>query len=533
MFRKYFHEIILFLTVLITRLPFVSHYLYSWDAVQLSLALQKFSLQQHQPHPPGYILYVFLGKIFNFIFFDANLAYVIISIVATIFTVIVFYYFCSLFFDNKKFAFWLSFILIFNPYFWFFGEVASTYIFDALFSVIFVFLSLLIIKSKKVKYLYWFSFFLACAGGIRESLLLLFLPLWFFVSIFLIKNKSINFKRLGYSIIIGFSSFLVWFIPLIYLSDGWHNYLSVTNWQLSHAVSVTSIFQIASWQFFLANLKSIIKVTIIILNVLILLPFFIFYSQNKEQIKSIFTRPNIILFLLWLLPSYFFYSLVHFGNPGYLMTVALSLVVLFSAPLFFIFKTGKLKIFFFITMCVCLLEVYSFCFGGHFFIKPYMGNKIYNLNLWYTKFSYQGITDFDGLMANYRGEISQFNPANTILITEKSFQYRLEGQDEWISNTGEYFRHLEYYLPDYNLYELFGNNKNPQYFHIKNRSALKIIYARKIFIPRQVDKIIIIADNIDKEVIKQSGAYRFGNLFIIDLKNKDKVEYYFYEFIKN
>jgi len=39
--------------------------LYNWDAVQFALALARVRRQQAPAHPPGYILYVGLGRIVN------------------------------------------------------------------------------------------------------------------------------------------------------------------------------------------------------------------------------------------------------------------------------------------------------------------------------------------------------------------------------------------------------------------------------------------------------------------------------------
>ncbi len=37
--------------------------LYNWDAVQFALALGEYDVVKHQPHPPGYILYVALARL--------------------------------------------------------------------------------------------------------------------------------------------------------------------------------------------------------------------------------------------------------------------------------------------------------------------------------------------------------------------------------------------------------------------------------------------------------------------------------------
>ena len=67
----------------LTRTVFRSRFLYDLDSVNFALALQRFDPAVHQPHPPGYFLYVCLGKLSNAIFHDANTALVIISILAS------------------------------------------------------------------------------------------------------------------------------------------------------------------------------------------------------------------------------------------------------------------------------------------------------------------------------------------------------------------------------------------------------------------------------------------------------------------
>jgi len=42
---------------------FFPDYVFHWDEVQLTLALERFDLRSHQPHPPGYYLFVALGRL--------------------------------------------------------------------------------------------------------------------------------------------------------------------------------------------------------------------------------------------------------------------------------------------------------------------------------------------------------------------------------------------------------------------------------------------------------------------------------------
>ena len=79
--RQALDSAILIAATALTRFVFRSHYLYDIDSVNFALALKRFDPSVHQPHPPGYFLYVCLGRLANLLFHDANAALVAISIV--------------------------------------------------------------------------------------------------------------------------------------------------------------------------------------------------------------------------------------------------------------------------------------------------------------------------------------------------------------------------------------------------------------------------------------------------------------------
>ena len=55
---------------LATRWPYRAALLPTWDAVQFALALERYDVVRHQPHPPGYILYVALGRLAEMVMGD-------------------------------------------------------------------------------------------------------------------------------------------------------------------------------------------------------------------------------------------------------------------------------------------------------------------------------------------------------------------------------------------------------------------------------------------------------------------------------
>ncbi len=60
--KKYASALMLFGVGLIIYLSFLSCSLSEWDSFNFAQALERFDLGAHQPHPPGYSLYVFLSQ---------------------------------------------------------------------------------------------------------------------------------------------------------------------------------------------------------------------------------------------------------------------------------------------------------------------------------------------------------------------------------------------------------------------------------------------------------------------------------------
>ena len=77
--------------VLVSRLLFRSHLLYDLDSVNFALGMGRFDPTVHQPHPPGYFLYVCVARLVNSIVHDPNTALVIISIAASCGAVVMIY----------------------------------------------------------------------------------------------------------------------------------------------------------------------------------------------------------------------------------------------------------------------------------------------------------------------------------------------------------------------------------------------------------------------------------------------------------
>src|SRR5881392_2484521 len=164
--------------VAITRFAFRSRYLYDLDSVNFALAMQRFDPRVHQPHPPGYFLYICVGRLLNVLFQAANLSLVILSILASCGVVIVVYKMTMDWFGPMAAQFAGLFFLL-SPLAWFHGIVALTYIVEAFFSAFLGYLCWRIYCGR-AGYILPAAIVLGVSAGVRPSSLVFLAPLFLF-----------------------------------------------------------------------------------------------------------------------------------------------------------------------------------------------------------------------------------------------------------------------------------------------------------------------------------------------------------------
>ncbi len=198
--------------VAFTRFIFRSHYLYDIDSVNFALALDRFDPSIHQPHPPGYFLYICLGRLANAIFQDANASFVAISIAASAAAVVVVYALADEWFGRKA-ALFAGLIFLFSPLCWFHGTVALTYIVEAFFSALVGYLCWHIYLGNS-GWLLPASAALGLAAGFRPSSLLLLGPVW------LLSLSKVRAKQAASACAMLVATVLAWLIPMLRESGG-------------------------------------------------------------------------------------------------------------------------------------------------------------------------------------------------------------------------------------------------------------------------------------------------------------------------
>ena len=167
------------LLILVTRLPLMPAHLYSFDTVNLALALDDFDPTRNQPQPPGYPLFVLEARLVHLLFRSPEHTFAVLGIVICGLAV------GMLFLLGKRlFSPWVGLIaaalLLVNPPFWFSGLTSPLRPHLALFSVVLAYCCWRVLEGERW-YFYLASLVLGLGSGFRPELSLVLLPLWAWV----------------------------------------------------------------------------------------------------------------------------------------------------------------------------------------------------------------------------------------------------------------------------------------------------------------------------------------------------------------
>jgi hypothetical protein len=304
--RRSAEPLIFVFLVGVTRFAFRSRDLYDLDSVNFALAISRFDPRSHQPHPPGYFLYILLGRIVNYMVDDANLALVLISVLASCATA--FFVFCMTeeWFGASSARFAAA-IFLCSPLAWFHGTVALTYSVEALSSVL---LGVICwgIFCGRFDLMPVAGLTLAVAAGIRPSSLMLLGPLVLFS----------GWRAPWKCWLAGLAIFLVtvaaWFFPMIRSSGGTEAYFGalVSLWRL--VPGQETVFN-SSPATSMARAATILLIYLLMFGAAVCFPF------SRAARRSEADRDKTIFTLYWIAPTIAFHTLVFlkFVNSGYLL----------------------------------------------------------------------------------------------------------------------------------------------------------------------------------------------------------------------
>jgi Protein of unknown function (DUF2723) len=294
--------------VVLSRFVFRSRFLYDIDSVNFALAVGKFDPAVHQPHPPGYFLYVMLGRLLNLLTADINTAFVLLSIAVSCGAVVMIYLLTANWFGRGA-AISSALLFLFSPLAWFHGTVALTYAVECFFSALIGFLCWRLREGGSNASV--LASTLGIAAGFRPSSILFLGPL----SVYAVLTSRPRRLLVSTSILLGV--LLSWFLPMLFLSGGPHRYFQslLALWIVAPAKNTVLTSSIA---FCVARVILIIGIGFMCFGTGI--AFFLIKPANRSQVD----RDRALFTWVWIAPGFLFFTLVFllFVNSGYLLVLS-------------------------------------------------------------------------------------------------------------------------------------------------------------------------------------------------------------------
>jgi hypothetical protein len=487
------------LLTMLSRLPYRARMLYNWDAVQFALALREYDVVKHQPHPPGYILYVGLGRLVNAWVGDPTAAYVTLAVVFSGLTTFVVYALARSVYDRLT-ALTAATLLAVSPLFWFYGSVGLTYAGEALFASLVAYFAFRAVEGSETD-VWLAAAFLGLAGGMRQSMLLLLFPLWL-VAAWLGARRA---RTMPIGLAVLAAVVLAWLVPMIGLTGGVERYLEASRHLADSVVLPTSVVG-GPLETTLRMSRYLLESVLVGLGPLalaaLLVPWYVRrYGWGAREWLAV----------VWITPPVLVYTLVHFGQAGYVLTFLPALVILLSRVLVSAFKEAALlarhpRVG---TVATAMVVAAVVLVNGAFFVNARPLPRDFDA----AKPAWQQLAEddaFDWIFSRTAAALREheavvrtfvdsirglYPPEETVVITE-------------LGNTRSYpwLRHAMFYLPEYSIFELRVGDLPPGYYAPQLASEmLPLVPDRDVRLPARTRRLVWFVDHWSPSVARPDG----------------------------
>lgn len=307
----------LVLATVVTRIPFMTHTLYAFDSANYALAVRDFyDVAFHQPHPPGYPLYVFFAKAIDLAVRDANRSLILEGIVWSAAAVA-----CTSLLGRRLFGPTIGLLsgslLLATVGFWGYGEVAYPYVALAGETSALALLAHQVLTGSRGRVLplgiVW-----AISLGVRWDGAVFCVPLAVWAL------WSVNWRLRAFTLLTAAAIVAAFGVPMVVLSGGWDVYRQVIAdylrvWSPQSAYVVGDFASGGDTQA-TYNLNFLVNYLRQMLGVGLILILYLFGRRFAPVPLAADYRSRFLA--VWTVPPLVVYVFAHLGEPGYVLSLA-------------------------------------------------------------------------------------------------------------------------------------------------------------------------------------------------------------------
>lgn len=303
----------------LVRLPFLESAPANWDNAQFVLGSINYSVVSHQPHPPGYVLYIGLGSLLNQVTGDAVLSFALISAVSVALATVLFALLARTMGLSRGTQVLVIGGFALSPMLWYYGTVGLTYAPEVALATLVGICAWQTMRTHHPGWLLAGALVLALAGGFRQTGLVLLLPLWL-LSAWFVRPRWAVFPALA---VLG-GVVLAWFIPLLILAGGPEAYFQASR-ELAEIISSGSNALLQGPRAFGINVLMVLLAGIAALGggLIVLLAGLATGRRPRLATAPVRVLADLrgVFLATWLVPALTVYTFGHIGQPGYMMLV--------------------------------------------------------------------------------------------------------------------------------------------------------------------------------------------------------------------
>ena len=297
-----------FLGTVLSRLPFRATILNNHDAVNYALALDHFDMRSHQPHPPGYLLYTLLGRVFDAIFHDHLAALLWFSIVFSGLAIVAVYLAGRAIF-NRRVGIAASLLLAVSPTFWLWGEFATPYTADLFASAIVGWLCYRVLTSSGQAIAYTTALILGLVGAFRPQTFVFLFPL------FLYALYRRSWKTVVAVVVLAGGVFAAFFVPSVIVSGGPAAFIRSMRTTVPIFWSRETMVRSTELARYVKNVDRILRYMFRVMGEL-LVPFVLLGCVTRPNWLRFWRNLRLRFLIIWAAPTWLVYLLIWPGNLG-------------------------------------------------------------------------------------------------------------------------------------------------------------------------------------------------------------------------